>query len=237
MQRNLDLPKDLQDKYRSTVPEKILQLKKLIIALRKEITKPHLESLHFLIHKLAGNAGLYGYQNVSDICQKWDKTLLEKTEKFSSKDTSWLPELDLLLGKIEEGFHIEKKKEKIVVVDDDEDLLQVLIFCFESKGFETQGISTGKEALIYLLDEKTMKDVSLLVLDRMLPDMDGLDILTKFIDKHQNKIPVLILSVLSADKDIIEGLKKGAVDYMVKPFNHEILIEKALALIARASHV
>lgn len=130
-----------------------------------------------------------------------------------------------------------KNNGKVILVDDDEDLLRILIFCFKGKGFETHGITTGKEALEYLLNEKNMEDVALVVLDRMLPDMEGLDILTKFIAKYQNKIPVIILSVLGTDKDIIEGLKKGATDYLEKPFNQEVLMEKALSLISRVRHV
>lgn len=130
-----------------------------------------------------------------------------------------------------------EKNSKVILVDDDKDLLQILKFFFEGKGFETQGITTGKEALEYLLNEKNMARVSLVVLDRMLPDMDGLDILEKFLEKYSHRIPVLILSVLSADKDVIAGLKKGAVDYIGKPFSPDVLMERAFSLIARASHV
>ncbi len=130
-----------------------------------------------------------------------------------------------------------KKNNKIIIVDDDEDLLRILVFYFEGKGFEVHTIATGKEAVKFLLNEKNMKEVCLLVLDRMLPDMEGLDILTRFTEKYHHQVPVLILSVLGSDKDIIEGLKKGAVDYVKKPFNHDVLMQKALSLIARGHHV
>ena len=128
-------------------------------------------------------------------------------------------------------------KKKVILVDDDEDLLVMLKFFFEGAGFETREFTTGNKALTYILNTENMTGVSLIVLDRILPDMDGLDLLEKIIEKYGNKIPVLILSVLSADKDVILGLKKGAVDYIGKPFNHEVLMERALSLISRVPHV
>ncbi len=121
-------------------------------------------------------------------------------------------------------------KKKIVIVDDDEDLLLMLAFAFESKGFEVEKIKTGKAALKYFSNEKNLKEASVLILDRMLPDMDGLAILKGL--KHP-AIPVLILSVLSAEKDILEGLTSGAIDYIPKPFNLPILMQKVFALISR----
>ncbi len=124
-------------------------------------------------------------------------------------------------------------KNQVVIVDDDEDLLRLLVSAFQAQGFETKGVTTGKEALKILLDETQVASTCLFILDRMLPDMDGLDILKQFRDKFPNQVPVLILSTLSSEKDILEGLKKGAVDYISKPFSLPILLEKALKLVTR----
>ena len=118
---------------------------------------------------------------------------------------------------------------KVIIVDDDEDLLRLLVFAFKEKGFEPSTLSTGKEALSYLMREENTKDAVLLILDRILPDMEGLDILKQF----KPKIPVLILSALSSEKDVLAGLKLGAVDYIPKPFSLPILMQKALSLIKR----
>lgn len=124
-------------------------------------------------------------------------------------------------------------KNKVILVDDDEDLLRLLVFAFQGKGFEVKTLTRGKEALEYLLEEKNLESVSILLLDRVLPDMDGLEILQKFRTKFNNRIPVLILSALSAEKDILEGLKWGAIDYVSKPFSLAILMQKALSLIQK----
>lgn len=121
---------------------------------------------------------------------------------------------------------------KILIVDDDEDLLRLLSAAFKSQGFEVEGFVNGKAAIGFLSNEKNIESLCLLILDRMLPDMDGLDILRFFVEKYKSKLPILILSVLSSEKDTLEGLQKGAVDYVAKPFSVNILLQKARKLIA-----
>lgn len=123
--------------------------------------------------------------------------------------------------------------QKIVIVDDDADLLHLLAFAFEAESFEIQGIETGKAAMDYLKEEKNAETTSLLVLDRLLPDMDGLEILKHLPPSFKEKVPVLFLSILSAEKDVLSGLKEGAIDYVTKPFSLPIFMEKAMALINR----
>ena len=130
---------------------------------------------------------------------------------------------------------IRKGKNKIIIIDDDEDLLELLDVSFKAQGFETHKISNGKEALHYLLKEENTKSACLIILDRMLGDMEGLDVLRKYEEKFHNHLPVLILSVLSAEKDVIEGFKKGAVDYITKPFSIPILMNKAISLISQST--
>lgn len=122
---------------------------------------------------------------------------------------------------------------KIAIVDDDDDLLKLLAHSFNAKGFEVETFSTGKQAYEFFSEEKNCKDISLLVLDRLLPDMDGLDVLKLLEKKCPQHMPVLILSVLTTEKDVLSGLKLGAVDYVGKPFSIPVLIQKALALIEK----
>jgi DNA-binding response OmpR family regulator len=128
-----------------------------------------------------------------------------------------------------------QQRKKVIIVDDDVDLLKLLLYAFDSEGFETKGIETGKEAIEYLANDENTKSACLLVLDRVLPDMDGLFILKQLPDSLRKRLPVLILSVLSAERDVLSGLRQGAVDYIPKPFNLPILMEKALHLTGRPS--
>ena len=122
-------------------------------------------------------------------------------------------------------------KNKIIIVDDDEDLLKLLASSFKSKGFEVKTFATGKEGLAYLTADKNLTHAALIILDRMLPDMDGIEILKAFKSKTSVDVPVLILSVLSSEKDVLIGLKKGAVDYVPKPFSLPVFMQKAMGLI------
>lgn len=122
---------------------------------------------------------------------------------------------------------------KVVIVDDDEDLLRLLVASFEAQHFEVKAISSGKEAMDYLMDEKNIPHIRLLILDRLLPDMNGMDIMKALRQKFDDAIPILILSVLSAEKDVTEGLEKGAIDYISKPFSMNVLMQKSKKLIGK----
>ncbi|MCH9613083.1 MAG: putative transcriptional regulatory protein TcrX [Chlamydiia bacterium] len=122
---------------------------------------------------------------------------------------------------------------KIIVVDDDVDLLRIISLSVKKEGFEPTEFLNGSEASNFLKDTANHEEVAIVILDRLLPDMDGLDILNEFKANNPNNIPVLILSGLSSEKDIVAGLDKGAVDYITKPFSLKILMQKVHSLIGK----
>lgn len=79
-------------------------------------------------------------------------------------------------------------RKTIIIVDDDDDLMRLLVAAFRAKGVEVHPIKNGAEAVSYLMNEDNVKAASLLILDRVLPDMDGLDILHKFREKSKVKL-------------------------------------------------
>lgn len=124
-------------------------------------------------------------------------------------------------------------KKKVVIVDDDLDLLKILAFAFKEEGFAIETFGTGKEALKALTRKGALGSISLLILDRMLPDMDGMDIAKALKEKNGSAPPILFLSVLSSEKDILKGLRIGAIDYIAKPFNIDVLLQKAKLLLRK----
>lgn len=133
------------------------------------------------------------------------------------------------------NLQIEKNSKplKVVIVDDDEDLLNLMIFGFQAHHFDVEVFKCGKDALDYLSDKNNLSSTRLLILDRILPDMDGLDILQQLSKKHEKKMPiVLILSLLNSEKDVLKGLEMGAIDYLEKPFNLNVLLDKAHTLLS-----
>ena len=121
-------------------------------------------------------------------------------------------------------------REHILVVDDEESILELIRYNLNRNGYETSCASTGEEALRLARS----KAPSLILLDLMLPGMDGLDVCR--ILKHDPKtshIPVLILTAKGEETDIVVGLELGADDYMTKPFSPKVLLARVKAALRR----
>lgn len=126
----------------------------------------------------------------------------------------------------------DTEKSKVIIIDDDDDILRPLVDQFQKRGYEVTTFKVGSEAISFLMEKNNIHNVKLLILDRILPDMDGIDILQKLISQYKNQIPVLILSTLDLESDMILGLQNGAMDYIGKPLNIPLLMQKAENLIA-----
>jgi len=78
-----EIPEELLEEYRKTIPEKLASLKQLIDLVVEEASEEHLKDLRMAVHKLAGNSGMYGYMKVSDICRKFEKEVIKSIEEKS----------------------------------------------------------------------------------------------------------------------------------------------------------
>ena len=101
----------------------------------------------------------------------------------------------------------------ILICDDDKDIVSALKIYLESEGYRTFEAYNGKEALA-ILDRE---DVHLVLLDVMMPGMDGITALAKL--RESSNVPVILLTAKSEDTDKVLGLNVGADDYVTKPFN------------------
>ena len=116
---------------------------------------------------------------------------------------------------------------KILVIDDDVELCGLLREFLQREGFQVDVAHDGKAGL-----EKVSKDApDLIVLDVMLPGMDGFEILRRL--RQQGRIPVLMLTARGEDVDRIVGLELGADDYLAKPFNPRELAARIRAILRR----
>ena len=116
----------------------------------------------------------------------------------------------------------------ILVVDDEKEIRDLLEINLRSEGYFVFKASCGKEALEILNKE----EINLIVLDVMMPDMDGLEVCKRV--RANNNIPILMLSAKVEDVDRIQGIMTGADDYICKPFNSLELIVRIRALIRRS---
>ena len=121
-------------------------------------------------------------------------------------------------------------KEKILAVDDEEDILELLRFNLSREGYQVSCASSGEEALRLVQSEIP----DLIVLDLMLPGIDGLEVTRRLkndpITKH---IPIVMLTAKGEEADIVAGLELGADNYVTKPFSPRILVARVRAVLRR----
>ncbi|MBK1811404.1 response regulator transcription factor [Clostridium sp. YIM B02505] len=119
-------------------------------------------------------------------------------------------------------------KNNILVVDDEKEIRDLLEINLLNEGYTVFKASCGEEAL-EILDRE---EIHLMVLDIMMPNMDGLEVCRRTREKYN--IPILMLSAKAEDMDKIQGIMTGADDYVCKPFNHLELTVRIRALFRRA---
>ncbi len=120
--------------------------------------------------------------------------------------------------------------QQILVVDDEEDLLELVRYKLSKDGYRVQCVVTGEEAL--KAARKNPPD--LIVLDWMLPAVDGLEVCRRLkSDPKTRDIPVIILSAKGEEGDMVTGLDRGADDYIAKPFSPRVLSARVKALLRR----
>ncbi len=123
-------------------------------------------------------------------------------------------------------------KEKILIVDDEEDILELLRYNLAREGYQIEAAESG---------EKTLKKVrtdppELIVLDLMLPGIDGLEVAkTLKNDPKTQDIPIIMLTAKGEEADVVAGLELGADDYITKPFSPRVLLARVRAVLRRKS--
>jgi two-component system response regulator AtoC len=112
-----------------------------------------------------------------------------------------------------------KENIRILVVDDDESIRRYIVKLLSQGGYDVYAVASGKDALREL---RAGQEFSLVILDILMPEMDGLETLSE-IRKISKDLPVLMLSALGQTTIIVKAMKAGATDYLVKPFEEEEL--------------
>lgn len=120
-------------------------------------------------------------------------------------------------------------KKKILVIDDDIELCSLLMQCLGNEGFEVSCLNDGQKALPFLKSNQT----DLIILDVMLPEIDGFTVLRQI--RAWSDIPVIMLSAKGEEMNKVLGLKTGADDYITKPFGLSELIARVESLFRRCN--
>ncbi len=121
-------------------------------------------------------------------------------------------------------------QESILIVEDDQNIAKLVKYNFEKAGFRTAVVITGEEALEFL--SRQMAD--LIILDIMLPKMDGFETCRRLKDDNRlASIPIMMLTARGEEVDRVVGFELGADDYVVKPFSPRELILRAKTILRR----
>jgi two-component system, OmpR family, alkaline phosphatase synthesis response regulator PhoP len=123
-------------------------------------------------------------------------------------------------------------KEVILVVDDEEDIRELVRYNLTKSGYEVALAATGEEGLAIAQQVRP----ALIILDIMLPGVDGLEVCKRLkADSTLRKTPIVMISALGEEKDIVTGLELGADDYVSKPFSPGVLLARVKSVIRRTA--
>lgn len=118
---------------------------------------------------------------------------------------------------------------KILVADDDKEIVELLSIYIYNEGYEAIKAYDGKEALSKV---RTIPDIDLLILDIMMPEMDGMQVIKEL--RKDSQIPIILLTAKTTDMDKIKGLVAGADDYVTKPFNPLEVMARVKSILRRS---
>ncbi len=117
---------------------------------------------------------------------------------------------------------------RVLVVDDEPNLVEVLSMALRFQGFEVETAASGREALAAVSAFKP----HLMVLDVMLPDMEGFDVASR-LGAQRTGVPIIFLTARDSTEDKVRGLSGGGDDYMTKPFSLEELVARIRTILRR----
>jgi len=121
-------------------------------------------------------------------------------------------------------------KQNIMIVEDEEDIQELIQYNLIKNGFNTTGYFSGEAALNDI--SKALPD--LVLLDLMLPGIDGLEVCKRLKKNEEtNNLPIIMITARGEEEDVVKGFEQGADDYITKPFSPKILISRIKAVLRR----
>ncbi len=125
-------------------------------------------------------------------------------------------------------------KKKILVVEDDRDISELITYNLEREGYEIACLYDGGQAVEFINKRKP----DLVILDLMLPEVDGIEICRSVkSDPNTKHVPIIMLTAKSEEADVVIGLQMGADDYIPKPFSPKVLVARIKAITRRTAEL
>ncbi len=150
--------------------------------------------------------------------------------KLKSVFFGWIQMQSLMPANVM-NIRVNQEITRILLVEDEQDLLELLRYNLSREGFTVYTATTGEEGLKLVRTEA----IDLILLDLMLPAMDGLEVCRTLKSRENTaRIPVIMLTAKGEEQDIVRGLEMGADDYIAKPFSPRVLLARIRAVLRRA---
>ncbi len=123
-------------------------------------------------------------------------------------------------------------RQRILIIEDEEDVIELIKYNLEKEGYLVSGAASGEKGLSMVKDHNP----NLILLDLMLPDLDGLEIcrVLKRNEKTES-IPIIMVTAKGEEADVVAGLELGADDFVAKPFSPRVLLARIKAVLRRSS--
>jgi two-component system phosphate regulon response regulator PhoB len=138
------------------------------------------------------------------------------------------------IGSFESWKESAMSKATILVVDDEEDIRELVALNLDREGYTVLTCETGEQALALA----RAKEPDLVLLDLMLPGIDGLEVCKRLkADPSRQHVPVVMLTAKGEESDIVAGLELGADDYVTKPFSGKVLVARVRRLLRKATEM
>ena len=129
------------------------------------------------------------------------------------------------------GKELSMVRQSVLVVEDEEDIRELVSYNLLKEGYQVAGVASGEDALSAV----EAKTPDLILLDIMLPGLDGLRVCRKLKENPRfQSIPVIMLTAKGEEPDVVAGLNMGADDYVTKPFSPKVLLARMQAVLRRA---
>lgn len=121
-------------------------------------------------------------------------------------------------------------KQTVLVIDDEDDIRELIVYNLTKEGYRVEGAVSGEAGLEVLKGEPP----DLIILDLMLPGLDGLEVCRRVkADSRLQQIPIIMVTARGEEPDIVRGLELGADDYVAKPFSPKVLVARVKSVLRR----
>ncbi|MDR3271073.1 MAG: response regulator transcription factor [Peptococcaceae bacterium] len=129
-----------------------------------------------------------------------------------------------------EAGNLDRQRKNVLIVDDEPKILEVVAAVLRSKGFQVLTAENGRDALTIFQRE----NISLVILDLMLPELSGEDVCRAI--RKQSRVPVIMLTAKVTESELVDGFALGADDYLTKPFSLKELLARVDAVLRRTEN-